>query len=691
MFACLAAASVIITSCADSAPEEGGGVTPPVTNAGVFFYSAKESVIAKATKDTLKFAVGRANAGYEDTYSIQATVVDSLGNSADELFEFPENVTFLAGETSDTIAVMFDNIIYGMEYKVNLAFEDKDTSPYANGSISFTLMAEDPDAWELLTDSAVFVNNFWSCLLSGSTTGYKGVKVKKYKGKDLFRIYGLPETFQYEWTTTYMLAPDCELTVDEDYAIELDCETYSDPKSRIKKVYMPFQTLGVKLNQLDGAAYCPGEVWAGSVAHNLQSASTGEYMTEAKYPLGTYDTVKGVFHLGQIAVDFGDDLLGIQLCQGETSLYLDESNMETDVRDLLYKNVRRAVFHSKAYLEDDGSYMSQGTKLAQCISEDYEDAEKTFRINSPYTSSADLYFTHDKKTNRVKFLEGQPVGSTALGGYPILCEAKTAQFVKTDEKESYLFNMTFYYVNDEGTRYDLGTFKEELELGSEITYYTAEDLDPSHPIDDYVGEWVGEFTFIQDLNQTVKSTVTIEKDDDYTLIIRGLAPYMESQNGYDSSLYLDYNDETGVFDFAPQYANTFNSYQINVYTANLDDPNSDLYMEENLMVGFLKNGNITFVNNPDNNHVVNCAVYYTPAQGGALVEPFVPYNLVLERQSSEARPAFPSGIKSMVPWQGMRETVKGKPSSHGRPAFTFSQSASSARQYLKLRTWEVRR
>lgn len=681
-------AAIAFSSCTDSVPSEDFGMSPESNNAGVFFHEDITNYSPKTAHDTLKLAIGRINSDLAASYKIKGNVADSAGHDASNYVILPEATNFAAGQATDTVSIILNGIPYNTDYKVSLSFDAADASQYALSSIEFSIYCEDPDAWELLTDKAIFINNFWSSILSGSTTGYRDVKVKKYKGRDLFRIYGLPATFRYEWTTLFELAPDCELTVDEEeYAIEIDCEKYSDPKSKIKKLYMPFQSLGVKLNQMDGAAYAPGEVYAGSVAYNLQSASTGDYMTEGQYPLGTYDTSTGVFKFGNIAVDYGDDLLGIQLCRSEVALYLDESKMETDIRDLQYKNIRRATYHSRAYLESDGSYMAQGTKLGQCVDEEYEDAENTYRITAPYVSGIDLYFTHNKKTGKLKFLPGQQVGSTALGGYPILCESNTTTYTKTDSTEFYTFNMTFYYINDEGNRYDLGTFKEKLELGSEISYFTADDLVPNTPLDAYVGTWTGEFLFINDLNSAVKSTVTIEKDDDYTLLIRGLAPYMESEYGYDSSLYLDWNDETGVFDFSPQYANTFNSYQINVYTANLDDPNSELYEANSLRVGMLNDGRIAFVNDPNNNQPVNCAVFYTPAQGGALVEPFIPYNLVLEKDESaeEAKAEYPANAKAMTPWRNFNNYRRGQQHSNGIPAFGITQGTTSTSKFYTIK------
>lgn len=672
----LLAAVFGLAACSDAVPGEDFGDSPAVNSDGVFFYTANSAYMAKAKNDTIKLAVGRTKTSAAGSYQLMAAVSDSTGTDARNHVDVPEAISFGAGQDKDSIMIVMKDLDYDMPYTIQLSVADKDATPYANCTQKFNVMCEDPDAWELMTDKAVFVNNFWSAILSGSTTVYGGVKVKKYRNKNVFRIYGLPATFREEWTTYFELAPDCELTVDaETYPIEFDCDKYSDANARVKKLYMPFQSLGVKLGALSGSSYVGDEVWAGSVAYNLKSASTGEFMSEAMYPLGTYDTQKGVFKFGKIALDTGDGAFGIQLCNSETALYLDEKDMETDVQDLLYTNIRRATFKSKAYLNDDGSYMNQGTKLGQCIDAEYEDAPYTFRISAPYTAGHDLYFTH--KNGRVKFLDGQLTGSTALGGYPIYCEAKSATYVKSDKEEKYQFAITFYYVNDRGERYDLGTFDEELVLGSKITYYTADDLVPGKSIDDYVGEWSGEFVYVSDQNTTVRANVTITKDDRYTLIIRGLAPYMEANNGYDSSLYLDWNDKTGMFDFMPQYANTFNQYQINVYMANLDDPNSELFDAYNLRVGMLKDGRIAFVNNPDNAVAVNCAVFFTPASGGALVEPFIPYNLVLERVTSESKPSsMPSYVKSMVPWGGFSNMKHRNSHSNGTPVFNMGGGAN---------------
>lgn len=682
----------LMTACSDSVPSEDFGPSPEANTDGVFFHAANTVYMAKAKNDTIHLTIGRSKTSSAQSYQFVTNVTDSTGTDAKNHIIVPESVSFGSGEDRHDIDIIMTDLDYDMPYTVEMKVSDKDATPYATGTQKFTVTCEDPDAWEVVTKKAVFVNNFWSSILSGSTTMYGNVTVKKYRGKNIFRIYDLPMAFREEWTQYYQMAPDCELTVDaQTYPIEIDCDKYSQPNSRIKKVYMPFQSLGVKLGELSGSPYTVGEVWAGSVAYNLMSATTGDYISEAMYPLGTYDTQTGVFKFGKIAVDYGDDAFGIQLCQGETALYLDESKMEVDIRDLLFTNIRRATFNSKAYLDQNGYYMSQGTKLGQCSDSEYEDAQYTFRIQAPYTAGHDLYFTH--KNGRVKFLDGQLTGSTTLGGYPIYCESKTSSYIKNDQEEKYVFNMNFYYINDKSERYDLGTFEEELVMGSTITYYTADDLIRDKSIDEYVGEWSGEFVYVSDQNTTVRANVSIKKDDQYTLIIRGLAPYMESQNGYDSSLYLDWNDETGTFDFLPQYANTFNQYQINVYTADLDNPNSELYDLYNLRVGFLKDGRLAFVNNPDNAVPVNCAVFYTPASGGALVEPFVPYNLVLERVSETAKPShMPSLASNMVPWSSFKKISNTNRHSNGTPVFNMGGSnASNALKLLKMKKTNLMR
>lgn len=659
-----------LTACTDAVPSEDFGPSPEANTDGVFFYSANTAIMAKAKTDTLRFAIGRAKTAAAQSYHLTTSATDSAGNDARNNIIIPETVTFAAGQDVDSISIIIKDIDYDCDYTVEMSLGDEAATPYANSTHKFTVKCEDPDAWELFTSKAVFVNNFWSSILSGSTTMYKNVKVKKYKGRDIFRIYDLPATFRAEWTEYYQLAPDCELTVDpETYPIELDCEKYSDPKARVKKLFMPFQSLGVKLGTLEGMTTA-GEIFAGSVAYNLQSAATGEPISEAMYPIGTYDTKTGVMAFGNIATDFSDEIVGIRLCQSQTYLYLDENNVEQDIQNMLYKNLYRATFNSTAYLDESGQYMSQGTKIARCIDEDYEDAPYTYRISAPYTANHDLYFTH--KNGRVKFLDNQMTGSTALGGYPIMCEAKTATYTETAEKKAYNFEMVFYYTNDKSERYNLGTFHEELVVGSEISYFSAADLVPGKSIDDYVGKWKGDFTYVSDQNTGITSEVTISKDDDYTLIIRGLSPYMESNYGYDSSLYLEWNDETGVFDFFPQYANTFNQYQINVYMGNLDDPAGELYDNQSLRVGLLKDGRMAFVNNPDNDYEVNCAVFYTPASGGALVEPFIPYNLVLTRvEDTQAKPNYPKNVQTMIPCRHPSQVRGNNNKSYGHPAFTM--------------------
>lgn len=646
-------AGLTIASCADKVPTDDKGPSPECDNVGVFFLQeGLNSLKLKDVTDTITIVMGRINTNEATNCDINIEM--STADGSVSLVQEKDMVSFAKGEASDTVKFVVGPLEYGVNYNVDLSLDESLVSPYAKSQMSFTVYCEDPDAWETFCDSAIFVNNLWSSVLSNSTITYRDVKIKKYRGKNIFRIYGLPVIFQREWQEYYQMAPNCKI-IEGDASLELDCEIYSDPKSSIKKLYIDFQSLGVSLGAIEGTSYTVGEVWAGSVAHNLTSASTGEPISEGQYPLGTYDPANGVFKFGKIAIDYGDDL-GIQLCNGETAIYLDESKLEVDIRDLLYKNERRGVFKSKAYLNEDGSYVEQGTKIARCVSEDYEDANKTFRITAPYVPGCDLYFIQDGK--RVTFPSGQITGSTSLGGYPIFCESKTCSYVKTDSTEYYKFPMTFYYINENGNRYDLGTFDEVLEVGSVITYFTPDSLVQGKSIDDYVGKWVGEFIYVSDQNQTIEAEVTITKDDDYTLMIRGLSPYMEAQYGYDSSLYLDWNDATGMFDFVPQYANTYNSYQINALLANLDDPTGNLYDNGKLRVGFTKDGRIAFINDPDNISVtgseLNSIVFFTTANGGALVEPFIPYNLVLSR-SDENSSAVKRHIRStkastMIPW-----------------------------------------
>lgn len=682
----LALPFLALASCTDSVPSEDFGPSPVCDNEGVYFFQEDlKSLKLKDVTDTISIVMGRLNTEKETNCPLHINMSTPEGQVA--LVREQDDISFLRGENVDTVRFVVGPLAYGVNYDIDLTLDESVVSPYAKSQMSFSVYCEDPNAWETFCDSAIFVNNFWSCILSGSTISYKNVEIKKYRGKNIFRIYGLPTLFQREWQEYFEMAPNCNLTRSDDEGLEIDCEMYSDPNKAIKKVYMPFQSLGVNLGKLDGTNYTVSEVFAGSVAYNLQSASTGEYMTEGQYPLGTYDPANGVFKFGKIAVDLGDDL-GIQLCQSEIAIYLDESKLETDLRDLLYKNEKRGVFKSRAYLNEDGSYVEQGTKIARCVSENYEDANKTFRISAPYVSGYDLYFIQEGK--KVSFPSDQITGSTSLGGYPILCESKACSYVKTDSTEYYRFPMSFYYVNESGKRFDLGTFDEYLEVGSTITYFTPDSLVANRPIDDYVGKWLGEFVFVSDLNYTVEAEVTIEKDDDYTLVIRGLSPYMEAQYGYDSSLYLDWNDETGMFEFVPQYANTYNGYQINALLANLDDPNSYLYDNGKLRIGFTKDDRIAFINDPDNQETIgtdlNCIVYYTTASGGSLVEPFIPYNLVLTRVEDDASnaPAFmTSKVSSMLPWSSFGSLQKLGHHTVLHPNFGGQEGVSSGRHIIK--------
>lgn len=704
--------SFAIVSCLDSVPEENPTYADISCISPIYFSKSDGIFSIYNLADTALFVpIHRMDVSEDQTYNVVSTVTDEDGNDASSIIKVDDSVSFPQGESLANIHVYVDGIQYSKNYTISISIEGIEESEFSNTTTVYTLTCEDPDAWELVCDTAVLVNNFWSSILSGSSITYEGITVKRYKDTNRFRIYndhakvigftpepypvpnkGMGALFQWEWQFIFQMAPDADNIKGDDYGIEIDCDKYSQKGARVLKAYMPFQSLGVKLNNIESTTYNVTDVWAGSVAYNLQSATTGEPLTEAMYPIGTFDTQTGVMKLGNIAVEYmGSAELGIQLCRSEIALYLDPNRMEMDYRDLNYKNVRRATFNSKAYLDDSGAYMSQGTKVAACVDTTYEDYDKTFRILAPYTTGNDLFFTHDKTTGRVKFPAGQQVGSTALGGYPIKCESKTCSYTKTEKEEYYTFNMTFYYTNDEGTRYDLGTFKEQLVLGSEITYYTSDDLVHDVPIEEYVGTWQGEFTYIQDLNTTVKYNLNIEMDDDWTLIVRGLAPYMESYNGYDSSLYLEWNDELGVFDLYPQFANTYNGYQISAMTANLDDPNSNLYQDNSLLVGFLENGNIAIVNNPNNREEVNCLVYFTSAQGGALVEPFIPYNLVLERQETEARAVMPEGIKTMMPWTSFREINRRSGHSNGTPSFAFGQTTSSGYKLLNLQEQKLRR
>ncbi len=655
MIYCLAAVAAL-ASCADSVPSDELGQSPACNTMGVYFMQEDLSSVKFAdTTDTLTIVMGRIKSEEAAACELKIDVTD--GTDSLPLVVDKEQISFSQGETVDTVRFVVGPLAYGVNYTVKLSLDDSLASPYAKSQMSFTVYCEDPDAWEAFSDSAIFVNNFWSSILSNSTITYGNVKIKKYRGKNVFRIYGLPSAFQAEWQEYYGMAPNCVTTKSDDEGLEIDCEKYSDPTKPIKKLYMPFQSLGVSLGLLEGTNYNVGEVWAGSVAYNLQSASTGDYMTEGQYPLGTYDEANGVFKFGKIAVDYGE-ALSIQLCNSEIAIYLDESKLEVDLRDLLYENERRAVFKSKAYLNQDGSYVEQGTKIARCISESYEDHDKTFRISAPYTSGNDLFFVQEGR--KVTFPSGQLTGSTALGGYPILCESKGCSYVKNESEEYYKFPMTFYYVNENGKRYDLGTFDETLVVGSRITYLTTDSLVRGKAQADYLGKWLGEFTYVSDNNMTAEAEVTLTADDDYTLVIRGLAPYMEAQYGYDSSLYLDWNDDYELYEFVPQYANSYMGYQINALLANLDDPNSNLYDNGRLFFGFTQDGRLAFVNDPENEERVgsnfNCIVFFTTANGGALVEPFIPYNFVLSRvtdeASTDASSAFVQSLKvqTMLPW-----------------------------------------
>ncbi|MDR1004353.1 MAG: hypothetical protein LBL97_05030, partial [Prevotellaceae bacterium] len=127
-------------------------------------------------------------------------------------------------------------------------------------------------------------------------------------------------------------------------------------------------------------------------------------------------------------------------------------------------------------------------------------------------------------------------------------------------------------------------------------------LEKGKSIDDYVGQWKVPST---DGDQSGYFVATITKADDTTLFVNGLCPI----TGYDDTMALLYDPETGLLTLMPQLTSILQGYQgiLVVY----DSTEGYFYDEssENFIGGLTKDGELLFVENPDNEYFWDSFMY----------------------------------------------------------------------------------
>ena len=171
-------AGMALTGCVDTVPSDDRGSSPEGNTLGLFFVQSDlNSVKLKDVTDTLSIVMGRVQTDEAVTSKVNVTM--SSGGGEVNLVQKVDEVHFEAGEQTDTIQLVVGPLAYGVNYTIDLGVDESLSTPYANSDLSFTVYCEDPDAWEVLSDSAIFVNNFWSCILSNSTVTYKNLLIKR--------------------------------------------------------------------------------------------------------------------------------------------------------------------------------------------------------------------------------------------------------------------------------------------------------------------------------------------------------------------------------------------------------------------------------------------------------------------------------------------------------------------------------
>lgn len=544
------------TACTDEVEYNPAG---PVEGEGVYFPSsmslsntigsAADPEAETSKSGSLEFPVARTNGGAAATIGVEV----DMDAQAAAVFDFPESVSFAEGSTETTMTVNYTNLQRGKDYNVNVRFVEG--TDYGSSDVTLSFLFPAFERWEVISEEAVFEDAMFSMLLANASGPYIGaitVTVEQLEDRNKIRFRS-PYTNAY-FSTVFEPWVD---VIPNDFNppyIVLDGEAYTEPKEdgslpdlRDCKFYIAPTALGFSVNTNAEMQYNEAMDYNtfGSVAYNLSTADGP--LTDEDYALGSYNATREMFELGAVYHNLSG--YGFYPVEEGFRLWLDPTKMSVNYdRDYTWTPVPEAT----------GTFTSQAAGGSGIIDVEVAEEDPTlYHFVSLYAEGYNIVFNYDAEAGTVSMPSKQNTGMVnQLGGQEIYVDL--AGGTVDTETMTFTFNMVFYFLDENGRKgYELARTTETFRWGYVQLPPTPEDLVPGRDISEYVGIWTAPFMNLQDGSTTELAVMIspIEGQEQY-LAINGLAP-LAAQNGYDDTLILQYDPESGFLMFFAQNANSF--------------------------------------------------------------------------------------------------------------------------------------
>ena len=581
----VAVLAMAMAACADNSPEE---VFVPVELEGQGVYFAKATKLnyeVEGTEGSIDFKVLRTETSGPATVNVYSTTETTL-------FTIPETISFESGAAETTLTVSYANIVRGLKYDFNIGFEEG--TDYGNSELNFTLLypAEVIEEWEVISEKAILTDNLYSIFGASNLTGedipsLKNIVVEKEKNSEKYRFKSPYNNLYWDALWGISLPADFELpyiVIDGEYFKE----NYPDNPASKGAYIIPSVALGIVMENGVGPYYDPEETNFGTVAGNLTVGGAPVGPDNASYPAGKYDKKTKTFDFGAVYHWLGGAKGGFSILNpGSFTLSLDPALLETNYeRDYTWAPLDEA----------EGYFTSELAGESWMINVEQSEEDPTFfKLVSPYAEGYHLYFFYDAETGKVKIPELQKSGLLCMDGEKnmIYMDGKGA----ATEDGEFTFALDFYHF-DKATenRFDLATYEESFLWGRGPLDLFVKGL----TIDDYQGYFVADV--YKSGNIAGNMLVTLKKANDKYILANGLSVEGALGSDYDDTVLLEYDAETGLLVFQPQYTADYTD-EYGTFPALAVPFNSvegKLTTAETFTGGFMPDGTFQFINTPGN-------------------------------------------------------------------------------------------
>lgn len=634
----MGACALTLGACVDEVPSDDFGPSPAVESNGVYFPNTMQTSYelgeanepAEVTEKTGSFTLPVERTNPDQAVTIEVTTEMDAETAA--VFSVPTSVTFEAGSATSELVVNYTAAQRGVTYKLNISFGEG--TEYAASYQTITALYPALEIWEPISTEAVLVDQMFS-MFGASDVVIEGLTVEKLQGKYRYRFRSpyddtprientdgsLYSYWYYMWGVSKLMEDGFELPyivldgeaylpAKDDGSREYTDEELAELDESLRLYYIAPTALGFRMENGVGCFFDATWNAFGSVAYNLGNSSGA--FTEEDYPLGSYNKSKEMFDFGAVYHNIDDGGDYFYPIDGGFELWLNPAKM--------------TVVYDRDYQPWESASDMAGAMVSQFVGRTYNvqvdqgtlpegETDPIYRLVSPYAKGVNIAFFHNKETGSLRVPKGQATGLSTYGN-DIYVDVTRATY--DAELNAYTFICQFYYNmadGDKTTKAILAEVTETFRPGWE----PIDDLQ-GKPIDEYVGMYLTDFTYLND-GSTITQRLTITKKNDLELVVNGLAPAAAQQLGYDPDFVLQYDPETGQVAAMPQQVDDFMGMQVIGLPGYLDG--GSIYGSENDMIvgGFNEDGDLELLN-PLTNEGEYQFIYFAMTDG-SILDPYV--------------------------------------------------------------------